>query len=44
MCISQDMDFESQSDLKSFDFDENFVTREPICGHFRPCGLGWGQI
>ena len=25
-------------------FDEKFITRESICGHFRPGGLGWGHI
>ena len=25
-------------------FDEILITRESICGHFRPCGLGWGPI
>ena len=26
------------------DFDEKFVTRASICGHFYPGGLGWGGI
>ena len=26
------------------DFDEKFVTRESICGHFYPGGWGWGGI
>ena len=25
-------------------FSEQFITRESICGHFRPGGLGWGHI
>ena len=25
-------------------FDEQFITRESICGHFRPSGLAWGGI
>ena len=25
-------------------FDEFIITRESICGNFRPCGLGWGAI
>ena len=34
----------SQSQLKSANFDETFITRESICGHVRLCGLGWGPI
>ena len=33
-----------QNTLKSYDFDEQFITRESICGHFYPGGLGWGGI
>ena len=25
-------------------FDEKLITRESMCGHFRPGGLGWGHI
>ena len=26
------------------DFDEQFITRGSICGHFHPGGWGWGGI
>ena len=38
-CFLQKMNFESQSELKSVDFDEKNMTREFMCGHFRPCGF-----
>ena len=33
-----------QNTLNSDDFDEKFITRESICGHFYPGGFGWGGI
>ena len=30
--------------MKIDDFGEKFITRESICGHFYPGGLGWGGI
>ena len=35
---------DGKNTLKSYDFDEEVVTRESICGTFPPGGWAWGPI